>query len=158
MLYFDWDTKDFQKALLALTFSPINGNFFTFILGYDLHSFYLFLISPFQCIPINLSNFLKLGVTFIFAISAFISLFGILLVISCFYSKTTPENVQHVNTSSTLQSPARFNCDWSLLTENSLLFFFLQLKKQDIDFNLLWDNFLFAWYGLISIRLPEQDC
>lgn len=151
ILYFDWDTKDFQKALPALISFPINGNSFpSFFIMLFIHPIYP--ISPFQCLTINLSGFLKLKTTFIFAIFAFlfISFFGIWLPISCFYSKTTPENVQHVNTNSTLQGPARFNCDWSLLTENSFLFFFLQLKKQDIDFNLLWDNFLLAWYGLIS--------
>lgn len=28
ILYFDWDTKDFQKALPALISFPINGNSF----------------------------------------------------------------------------------------------------------------------------------
>lgn len=141
MLYFNWDTK-FLQGFTRTNFFLLNGNLFPFILDYALNSFHLYPTSPFQYCPINLSSFLKLKITFIFEIFAFISLFGILLLISCSYIKTTPENVQHVNTNSTLQHPARFNCDWSLLTENSFLFFSLQLKKKEVDFNMWWDNFL----------------
>lgn len=91
MLYFNWDTADFQKALSALILnSPVNGNFSPFVLYYC--SYFtpsLPKSHPLQFLHINLSVFLNLEITFIFAIFAFpfISLFGISLLI-CLYSKT----------------------------------------------------------------------